>query len=251
MRSATPSKAASKPAQLFITCILDALYPEIGEAAVAVLERIGVRVEFPMAQTCCGQPGYNAGYRPDARRVALHFLEVFANADGPIVTPSGSCAAMIKHGYPDLFADDPVNLPRAKAVAARTFEFSQYLVHELGLADVGATYDGLLTYHPSCHLLRGLSEREAPLTLLQHVRGATLVELPGAEECCGFGGLFSVKLPEVSGEMLARKMNNLRASNAPLAVTCDAGCLTHLNGGLHRTGSIQRVIHLAEILAKT
>ena len=247
----TPPTAATNSVQLFITCIVDALYPDVGEAVVAVLERVGVKVEFPAAQTCCGQPGYNAGYRDDSRRVALHFLDVFSLTDGPIVTPSGSCAAMIKHGYPDLFADDPVNLPRAKAVAGRTFEFSQYLVWELGLADVGARHDGVLTYHPSCHLLRGLHERETPLTLLRHVRGATLVELPGAEECCGFGGLFSVKLPEVSGEMLARKMNNLQAASAPLAVTCDAGCLTHLNGGLHRAGSSQRVVHLAEILAKT
>lgn len=246
----TQSIAAAKPVQLFITCIVDALYPDVGEAAVAVLERVGVKAEFPMAQTCCGQPGYNAGYRADARPVALHFLDVFSRTEGPIVTPSGSCAAMIKHGYPDLFADDPLNRPRARAVAARTFEFSQFLVHELGVTDVGAHYEGALTYHPSCHLLRGLGEREAPLILLKHVRGAALVELPGAEECCGFGGLFSVKQPEVSGEMLARKMNNLRAGNAPLAVTCDAGCLTHLNGGLHRAGNAQRVVHLAEILAK-
>ncbi|MBI3241749.1 MAG: (Fe-S)-binding protein [Chloroflexi bacterium] len=239
-----------KTVQLFITCILDALYPEIGEAAVTVLERLGLRVEFPAAQTCCGQPGYNAGYRAEARWVALHFLDVFAETDGPIVTPSGSCAAMIKHGYPDLFADDPLNLLRAKAVAARTFEFSQYLVRQLGVTDVGARHDGVLTYHPSCHLLRGLNEREAPLTLLRHVRGATLVELPGAEECCGFGGLFSVKMADVSSEILARKMSNLGVSAAPLAVTCDAGCLTHINGGLHRAGVSQRVIHLAEILAK-
>ncbi len=239
----------TKHVQLFITCIIDSLYPDIGEAAVKVLERAGARVEFPTAQTCCGQPAYNGGYRADARAVARHFLDVFSQTDGPIVTPSGSCAAMIKHGYPDLFADDPVNLPRANALAARIFEFSQYLVHELGVTDVGARYDGVLTYHPSCHLLRGLREKDAPLALLSRVRGATIVELPGAEECCGFGGLFSIKMPDVSGEMLARKMDNIRATDAPVVVTSDASCLTHINGGLHRQGGAQRVVHLAEVLA--
>lgn len=235
--------------QLFITCIVDAFYPRIGEAVVKVLDRVGVRADFPAAQTCCAQPAYNAGYRADARAVALHFMDVFSNTEGPIVTPSGSCAAMIRHGYPDLFADDPINLPRAQPLAERTLEFSQYLVRVLGVTDVGARYDGVLTYHPSCHLLRGLREEDAPLQLLRHVRGATVVELPGADECCGFGGLFSVKMPEVSGEMLARKVANLHAAQAPLVVTCDAGCLTHINGGLRRNGSAQRVVHLAEILA--
>ncbi len=237
--------------QLFITCIIDSLYPDIGEAVVKVLERVGARVEFPTAQTCCGQPAYNGGYRADARAVALHFLDVFSQTGGPIVTPSGSCAAMIEHGYPDLFADDPINLPRANALAARTFEFSQYLVHQLGITDVGARYDGALTYHPSCHLLRGLREKGAPLALLSRVRGATILELPGAEECCGFGGLFSVKMPDGSGEMLARKIDNIRATAAPVVVTSDASCLTHINGGLHRQGGAQRVAHLAEILANT
>ncbi len=236
--------------QLFITCIIDALYPDLGEAVVRVLERAGATVQFPSGQTCCGQPAYNAGYRPDARAVALHTLDVFSATGGPVVTPSGSCAAMLKHGYPDLFADDPANLPRANALAARTFEFSQYLVYGLGLTDVGARYDGALAYHPSCHLLRGLGEHDAPLKLLAAVRGATLAPLPGADECCGFGGLFSIKMPDVSGEMLARKLDNIRAAAASLIVTADASCLTHLNGGLHRAGSTQRVVHLAEILAR-
>ena len=232
---------------LLITCLGDAFFPQAGVATVKLLRRLGVEVDFPEAQTCCGQPQFNSGFHDLSRDLARHTIRAFANGR-PVVTPSGSCAAMVKHGYPDLFADDPVNLPRAEAVAARTFEFSQYLVHELGLADVGARYDGPLTYHASCHLLRGLREKDAPLILLKHVRGATLVELPGADECCGFGGLFAVKMPEISGEMLARKLANIRAA-APTVVTCDAGCLTHINGGLHRAHAEQRVVHLAQILA--
>ncbi|MBI3761535.1 MAG: (Fe-S)-binding protein [Chloroflexi bacterium] len=168
--------------------------------------------------------------------------------DTPIVTPSGSCAAMLVHGYPDLFRDDLVLAARAEAIASRTFEFTQYLVDVLGVTDVGAQWAGKLAYHPSCHLLRGLGVNEAPLKLLAKVRDAEVVPLPGAEECCGFGGLFSIEYGDVSGAMLERKIQGIRATGAGTIVTCDASCLTHINGGLSRQRIQQRVVHIAEIL---
>lgn len=247
--------------QFFVTCIVDSLYPAVGEAAVAVLERRGVEVAFPEAQTCCGQPAYNAGFRREARQLALHFLDMFdppspsgrrAGGEGelPVVTPSGSCAAMVVHGYADLFAAerDARNLARAKALAARTYEFSQFLVDVLGVTDVGAHFDGKLTYHPSCHLLRGLGVKDAAQKLLAHVRGAEVVLLPNTEECCGFGGLFAVKHGDISGAMLDRKLENVRASGAQTVVGCDMSCLMHMQGGLSRDGSPIRCLHLAEVL---
>ncbi len=250
--------------QFFVTCIVDSLYPAVGEAMVSVLERLGVEVEFPEAQTCCGQPNYNAGFRREARQLALHFLDVFAppspggrgargEGELPIVTPSGSCAAMVVHGYPDLFAAerDPRNLARAQAVAARTYEFSQFLVEVLkvGPAQLGSRFDGKLTYHPSCHLLRGLGVKDAAQKLLAGVQGAEVVPLPNAEECCGFGGLFAVKHGDISGAMLDKKLENVRASGAQTVVGCDMSCLMHMQGGLSRHGSPVRCMHLAEVLA--
>ena len=235
--------------QLFITCIIDSLFPHVGEAAVKVLERLGIAVEFPEAQTCCGQPGYNAGFRAEARELALNFMAVFEQSAAPIVTPSGSCAAMIVHGYPDLFAHDTANLARAKALAARTYEFSQFLVDVLKVEDIGARFNGTLTYHPSCHLLRGLGVKDAPLKLLSHVRAAEVVPLPNAEECCGFGGLFAVKHGDISGAILDRKLENIRAAKAGTVVGCDMSCLMHIQGALSRDGSLVRCAHLAEVLA--
>lgn len=235
---------------LFITCFVDSLYPEIGESVVAVLERLGVAVEFPEAQTCCGQPAYNAGYRPEAREMAERFMAVFEQCpDKPIVTPSGSCAAMLAAGgYPDLFRENPALAARAETIAGRTYEFSQYLVDVLGVTDVGARWKGRLAHHPSCHLLRGLGVTDAPARLLANVREAEVAPLPGADECCGFGGLFSIKFGGVSGAMLERKIQGIRASGAETIVTCDASCLTHINGGLSRLGLPQRVVHIAEVL---
>ena len=171
--------------------------------------------------------------------------------EAPIVTPSGSCAAMVVHGYADLFANDPRNLARAKAIAARTYEFSQFLVDVLGVtgARVGAKFDGRLTYHPSCHLLRGLGVTGAAQKLLAGVRGAEVVPLPNAEECCGFGGLFAVKHGDISGAMLDKKLENVRASGAQTVVGCDMSCLMHMQGGLSRDGSPVKCVHLAEVLA--
>ena len=234
--------------QLFVTCIVDTVMPQIGEATVTVLERLGHAVEFPAGQTCCGQPGYNAGYRAEARQVAQHFLDVFSPIEGYIVTPSGSCAAMVLHGMPDLFRDDSDNLESAREVAARTYELSQFLVRVLGVTDIGARYDGILTYHPSCHLLYGLDEKDAPLQLLEYVRDADVVPLPDGEQCCGFGGLFAVKMASVSNEMLTRKVDNIRRSKASACVTCDAGCLLNMDGKLRQQPG-PRALHLAEVLA--
>ncbi len=234
--------------QLFVTCLIDTLQPQIGEAVVQVLERAGVEVEFPDGQTCCGQPAFNAGLWREARESARHTIEVFEAVDGPVVIPSGSCAAMIRHGYLALFADQPDWLARAQSLAQRTYEFTQFLVDEMGVTDLGSRYPGLLTYHPSCHLVRGLGLDHQPQALLANVREAQFNELPNKEECCGFGGVFSIKHPEISAEMLKRKIANIEASSAPTVVVCDTGCLIHIAGGLHKTGKIQLVKHIAEIL---
>lgn len=237
--------------QLFITCITDTLYPEIGEAVVTVLERCGVAVEFPAGQTCCGQPAFNAGMRAQAREVAIHLIQTFEPTRGPVVVPSGSCAAMIRLGYLELFAEDREWLPRAQALARRIYEFSEFLVDYLGITNVGARFPGKITYHSSCHLLRELGVDKQPRALLANVDEAQFVELPHTEECCGFGGVFSVEHPEISAAMLQRKMGYIDASGAPVVVSCDAGCIANINGGLHRHGKPQRVLHLAEVLVKT
>jgi L-lactate dehydrogenase complex protein LldE len=237
--------------QLFVTCLIDTLQPHIGEAVVCVLERAGVQVRFPPGQTCCGQPPYNAGMHAEARKMATHTLRVFEADPAPLVIPSGSCTAMIRHGYPELFATDPEWLPRARKLAARTYEFSEFLVDVLGITDLAAYFPGKATYHSSCHLLRGLGVDRQPRALLAHVRGLDLIELPHAEECCGFGGVFSVEHPEISAEMLKRKIGNIESTAAPTAIVADTGCLMHIQGGLHRQGKPQRVLHIAEVLAKT
>ncbi|MBN2548914.1 MAG: (Fe-S)-binding protein [Anaerolineales bacterium] len=241
----------STTVQLFITCILDTLYPEIGQAVVHVLQRAGAQVEFPAGQTCCGQPAFNAGMRSQARPVAMHTIQVFEKTRGPVVVPSGSCAAMIRHSYPELFRDDPQWLPRARSLAERTFEFSEFLVDYMGVTDVGALFRGKLAYHASCHLLRGLGVDRQPRLLLASIREAELVELPNAEECCGFGGVFSVEHPEISSAMLERKIANIQASGADHIVTCDAGCMTNINGGLHRQGLRPCAVHIAQVLERT
>ena len=234
--------------QLFITCLVDSFYPQTGEAIVDILRRLGVDVEFPRDQTCCGQPPFNAGLRAEARPIVEHTIRVFESTSGDIVVPSGSCAHMIKHGYPELFADDPLWLPRAKTVGNRVYEFTEYLVDKLGVTDLGATWNGTLTYHPSCHALRGMNINRQPRALLANVRGATLVELPEAESCCGFGGIFSVEHPELSAEWLKRKIGNFEQTESPTMVVTESGCLMHIAGGLHRQKKKQRIVHIAEVL---
>ncbi len=234
--------------QLFVTCLIDTFFPEVGEAMVDVLQRSGAQVEFAPDQTCCGQPTFNAGLRAEARKIAEHTIRTFEQAPGDVVLPSGSCAHMIRHNYAELFDDDPAWLPRAKALAARTYEFTEYLVDVLGVVDAGARWNGPLTYHPTCHLHRGLGIDRQPRLLLASVRGAEVRELPEAQDCCGFGGIFSVEQPEISAEMLKRKIRNLEATASPTLVVCDAGCLMHIQGGLHRNRMPQRVLHIAQIL---
>ncbi len=234
--------------QLFVTCIIDTLYPEIGESVARVLERAGVQVTFPAGQTCCGQPAFNAGMRPLARRMAEHTIKVLENESGPVVIPSGSCTAMIRHGYLELFADDLEWLARAKALAERTYELTEFLVNCLGIINLGARFPGSLTYHASCHLLRDLGINDQPRALLSAVEGAEIVKLSNSEDCCGFGGVFSVEHPEVSSAMLDRKIANIEASGAQVVVSCDPACVTNINGGFHRQGKSLRAVHIAEVL---
>lgn len=234
--------------QLFVTCLVDSFFPKTGQAIVDILSRLGVSVDFAHEQTCCGQPAFNAGLRKDARAIAEHTIKVFENTTGDIITPSGSCAHMFKHNYPELFEGDSVWLPRAKALSERVYEFSEYLVDKLNVTDVGAKWNGLLTYHPSCHTLRGINVDKQPRALLANIHGATLVDLPHADECCGFGGIMSVEHPELSTEWLKRKINNFEFTQSPTLVVTDAGCLMHIAGGLNKQKKKQRIIHIAEVL---
>ncbi len=236
--------------QLFITCIIDTLYPETGEAVVRVLERAGAKVFFPPNQTCCGQPAFNAGLRKPAREMAIHTIRAFEGFSGPVIVPSGSCAAMIRHSYAELFATDTEWLPKALALADRTYELTEFLVDGLGIIDLGAIFKGTLTYHSSCHLLRGLGVDRQPRALLANVHGAEFVELPETADCCGFGGIFSVEHPEISMAMVDRKIANIEASKADYVVACDSGCVTNINGALRRRHKPLRAIHIADIIGK-
>jgi L-lactate dehydrogenase complex protein LldE len=231
-----------------ITCLCDIFFPEIGVSVVRLLRRLGVTVDFPAGQTCCGLPLFNSGYREEAARIARRTIPLFAGSRH-VVVPSGSCAYMVKKEYPRLFDGDPALRAKAEALAERTYEFSQFLVKVLKATALDTSFKGKVAYHESCHLLRGLGESESPRTLLRNARGIDLVELPGADECCGFGGSFSVRLPEVSAAILDRKLGRVEVSGAGCVTACDAGCLMQIGGGLARRGSRVRAMHLAQILA--
>ena len=235
--------------QLFGTCLVDTLFPEAGEATVRLLRRFGAEVAFPKGQTCCGQPAFNAGYRAEARGAAEHFLSVFTG-DDPIVTPSGSCAAMVKHHYPALFRDDPAMRAKAERAAARTYELSQFLVHVLRAHEAGLRGTGKTTYHASCHLTRSLGVREEPLLLLRSLRGSEFVPMPDVARCCGFGGTFMAKLPEISCVLADEKAASILASGADTVTGCDAGCLMNIGDAMKRRGSPVRVAHIAQLLAE-
>jgi L-lactate dehydrogenase complex protein LldE len=237
-----PSRVA-----LFVTCLGDVFYPEAGEATVRVLRRLGIAVDFPLAQTCCGQPAFNAGFHEQARVVARRNLAIFADYEY-VVVPSGSCTAMWRVFYAELFADDPVLGEQAEALAARTYELSEFLVKVVGVERLGAVFRGKVAYHASCHLLRELGVVEEPRRLLAQVEGAELVTMDLAEQCCGFGGTFAVKYPEISDAMLQKKIASLKRAGANTLVSCDAGCLMHIAGRLRRQGEAIRVMHLAELL---
>ena len=232
------------------TCLVDMFYPEVGVSLVRLLRRLGVTVDFPGPQTCCGLPLFNSGYHRDARRVALRAIKLFAGSEH-VVVPSGSCAWMMKKEYPRLVQDDARARAEAEALAGRTYELSQFLVNVLKITSTETSFKGRVTYHDSCHLLRGLGESRSPRTLLLNTAGVEFVELPGADECCGFGGSFSVRLPEVSAAILAKKLVNVEATGADCLVACDAGCLLQMDGGLSRNGSRVKAVHLSQILAGT
>jgi L-lactate dehydrogenase complex protein LldE len=233
---------------LFVTCLVDLFRPTIGFAAVKLLEEAGCTVEVPRAQTCCGQPAYNSGDRADAKAIALEVVDAFAGYDY-VVAPSGSCAGMIRVHYPELFADDPVLLPRVRAVAERTYELVSFLVDVRGFKRVAARWDREVTYHDACSGLRELGVKEQPRLLLAAVAGLSLKELPGAELCCGFGGTFCVKYPAISDKMVGDKTADIVATGAGAVLAGDLGCLLNIAGKLCRQGRPIEVRHVAEVLA--
>jgi len=237
--------------QFLATCLVDQLFPQVGLAAVEVLERAGVEVTVPAGQTCCGQPAFNAGFTEEARSMARHTIDVLSRADTPVVVPSGSCADMLIHHAPVLLADQGPYATRARALAARTYEFTRFLVDVLKRTDCGACVRGSATYHPACHGLRGLNVDRQPHQLLKAVRGLDVRPLRDAETCCGFGGLFAVKMSAISGAMLERKLACIEESGAQTVVATDMSCLMHIAGGLRRRDSPIAVRHLAEVLAAT
>ena len=232
---------------LFVTCLVDLFYPEIGEATVKVLQKHGVTVDFPDGQICCGQPVFNSGFRADAAAVARHTMQVFKDAEA-VVLPSGSCTDMVREHYPHLF-DDPLEKEAAKAFAHKCYELTEYLSNVLGVKAYDSTFQGKITYHDSCHMCRGLGLKQEPRTALAGVKGAELVEMPMSDECCGFGGSFSVRLPEVSEAIMAKKLQTAQASGAELLVTADPGCMMHMAGGISRRKDNMKVVHVAQVLA--
>jgi L-lactate dehydrogenase complex protein LldE len=237
---------------LFVTCLADAVFPDVGKAVVTLLERLGHEVAFPAAQTCCGQMHVNTGYQREALPLVRHHVEVFEPYD-VVVAPSGSCAGSVRHQHAAVArrAGDEALARRAEAVAARTHELSELLVDVLGVEDVGAYFPHRVTYHPTCHSLRLLRVGDRPLRLLRRVRGMTLLELPDAEACCGFGGTFALKNADTSTAMLADKLRHVTGTGAEVLTAGDASCLMHVGGGLSRLRAGTRTLHLAEILAAT
>jgi L-lactate dehydrogenase complex protein LldE len=260
------SGGAARVVQLFPTCLVNDLFPEVGIAAVEVLERNGVAVEVPAGLTCCGQPAFNAGFRVEAKAVARRTVEILSKTDGPIVIPSGSCGDMLVHQMAELFREEPEFLPKVNQVAARCRELTQFLCELPTITirrrftsaemhgdpeKVAAARRMKVAYHPSCHLARGLRVVEPPLKILRVQRDLELVPVADQEECCGFGGMFSVKEPEISGAMLDRKCRALEKSGAEIVASCDSGCLLHLAGGMRRRGMKLRTCHVAELLNGT
>ena len=245
-------------ASLFVTCIIDQFYPDVGESTVRVLKRLGVELDFPRSQTCCGQPAYNAGFWSDAKPLARRVLDQFEHSEY-VVIPSGSCATMIRVFYPELFEDEPESLSKADSLAGRTYELSEFIVDVLGVTDLSHLVEGTgdqnaiagkskVTYHEACHLRRELGVTTQPRTLIRSLPGVELVEMDQAEVCCGFGGTFSVKYAEISGAMLQDKLDRIEATGAESVVACDSSCLMQIGGGLEKGGSGVRPVHLATLL---
>lgn len=237
--------------QLFITCLAEQFFPKTLQNMVALLERLGVEVVFPTGQTCCGQPLYNSGFQLEASRLAQNWLQVFSQSPHAVVSPSGSCVDMVRHQYPHLFAPGSREAHQAEDLARRTFEFTEYLTDVLGVTDVGAVFPHKVTYHASCHYLRGLGLSQEAKQLLSAVCGVELIPLVEEETCCGFGGVFSVIYPEVSRAMMENKVRNILSSGADVVTACDAGCLMNIAGGLRKAGSPVKAVHIIDILAST
>ncbi len=233
---------------LFVTCLVDLFRPSVGFAAVKLLETAGCRVEVPAAQTCCGQPAYNSGDRKDAAAIARQVVAAFEGYDY-VVAPSGSCAGMISHHYPALLAEDPAWAERAEALAAKTHELISFLVDLRGMKQVEASFEGAVTYHDSCSGLRELKVKGQPRKLLRSVSGLEIKEMHDTESCCGFGGTFCVKYPEVSNRIVAEKTKNIRATGAGTLLAGDMGCLLNMAGKLQREGAAVKARHVAEVLA--
>ena len=231
---------------LFITCLGEVFFPNIGKDVVEVLERLGCQVDFPKDQVCCGQPAYNSGYRKEAVKAAKHMIQAFEKSEY-VVTPSGSCASMF-HEYKMLFEHEPEWRERAVVLAEKTYEFSQFIVDVLKVEDVGATYPAKATYHPSCHMTRLLGVKDAPMKLLHHVKQLELVPLRNSYDCCGFGGTFSVKMSSISEQMVSEKIRHIEDTEAQVLIGADNGCLMNIRGRVNRLGKPIEVKHIAEIL---
>jgi len=236
--------------QLFGTCLVDTFFPETGEAAVRLLRHFGVEVAYPRGQTCCGKPADSGGYASESRKAAEHFLSVFGESQDPIVIPSGSCASMVKNHYPELFGNNERLRDKAVAVGARVYELSQFLVQVLRAHETGFTGKGRLTYHASCQLTRELAVRDAPLRLLQSLKGAEFVPLAHADRCCGFGGIFMAKLPEVSMALADEKLETILDTGADTVTGCDHGCLLNIADAVKRASAAVQVRHIASVLAE-
>lgn len=236
--------------QLFGTCLIDTFFPETGEATVKLLRRFGVEVMYPHGQTCCGKPADSGGYTRESKKAAEHFISVFEATEGPIIIPSGSCASMVKNHYPALFRDDDRMKAKSVAIADRVYELTQFLVHVLRAHEAGLEGKGRLTYHASCQLTRELGVKEEPLQLLHSLKGAEVIPLANADRCCGFGGIFSAKLPEVSTCMADEKVDNIVRTGADTVTGCDHGCLMNIAAAAKRRGSPFKVKHIASVLAE-
>lgn len=231
---------------LFATCLVDMFQTNVGKATVEILERLGCEIDFPETQICCGQPAYNSGYVEKAKGSMKHMITAFKDAEY-VVTPSGSCATMFKE-YPNVFKGDPKWEQPAKDLADKTYELTQFIVDVLKVTDVGARLEGKATYHTSCHMTRLLGVKDAPFTLLSNVKGLEIEALPNAQNCCGFGGTFSVKMTPISEQMVDEKVNSVMETGADYLIGADCGCLMNIGGRIGRKGKPVRVMHIAEVL---
>lgn len=231
---------------LFATCLVDMFQSSAGKATVELLEKLGCEIEFPESQVCCGQPAYNSGYVKEAKEAMKSMIDTFIDAEY-VVSPSGSCITMFRE-YPHVFKGDPVWEPKAKILAAKSYELTQFIVDVLKIEDVGARFEGKVTYHTSCHMTRLLGVKKAPMILLSNVKGLEFTELPGKEQCCGFGGTFSVKMAQISEQMVDEKVMHVEETGADYLIGADAACLMNIGGRIERQGKPIKVLHIAEVL---